>query len=184
MKKRLAIIIVILTLLVILVVIPIPHGGTIGGNFVESVSKEIGDYFSLEATNARKKEQEEWMFQKEKAKESWGAFEKGNSQFIRAQPIHVVKTLFEKASFKTTGYVVLKYVCPECPAGATCKRCMRNNIIISEKPNLLESYSFVGKNELVLFYKNTEKLILGKAYLFYIKSVNNELQLITYQIIK
>ena len=58
---------------------------------------------------------------------------------------------------------------------------MSENIVISEKPVLFESYSYVGEGELILFYNNSEKLKLGSQYTFHIKSTSKRLELISYE---
>lgn len=57
-----------------------PHGGTLGGNFVESFLHDLEKYFSPEAKEERKKEEEKWNLQKEEARKSWDKFERDNPQ--------------------------------------------------------------------------------------------------------
>ena len=79
MKK--IILISVLSILVLLFLMPIPHGGTIGGNFFESLVDEVKTYFTPEAKEAREKEDKAWELQKDKARESWGKFEKKPQYF-------------------------------------------------------------------------------------------------------
>lgn len=76
MKKTVLIISKItLVLLVSVSFIPMPHGGTIGGNIVEGILYEVRIYLSPESKEARKQEKENWMLQKEEARKSWKELE-------------------------------------------------------------------------------------------------------------
>ena len=94
---------------------------------------------------------------------------------LTIQSIHEVKVSLDKQStFKITGYVIKKYTCPPCPSNMQCKPCMSNNIVISENNQIIDSYSLVGKNEMILFYNNPNQLSLGKKYIFVIKVVDRK----------
>ena len=84
-------------------------------------------------------------------------------------PIHEIKSnKFDSGTFNTEGYVVKSYTCPSCPAGAQCKPCMRDNVVISENNKLLETYSLTDK-EMILFADNPKQFELGEKYTFSIK---------------
>lgn len=83
MKKRLLTVAkIVLILLFLFFLIPMPHGGTLGSNFTESIVYEVKKYFSLEAKETQAKEKEEWRLQKEEAKKSWEKFEQENPQYF------------------------------------------------------------------------------------------------------
>ncbi|MDD3083698.1 MAG: hypothetical protein PHP82_01615 [Candidatus ainarchaeum sp.] len=75
-------------------------------------------------------------------------------------------------NYNIEGYVVKIYSCPPCPEGASCKPCMQDNIIISEKNFLLENYA-LSSTEIILFVENPKQFELGKKYVFSIKITNH-----------
>ena len=84
-------------------------------------------------------------------------------------PIPEIKlNKFNSGTYNAEVYVVKIYMCPPCPKGAQCKPCMRDNIVISENNQLLETYSLSGK-EMILFANNSNQFELGKKYQFSIK---------------
>jgi len=84
-------------------------------------------------------------------------------------PISKLKSIpLQPSIYYTEGYVVYGYECPPCPANDQCKPCMRNNIVISEKSTLLESYD-LSDSELLIFTDNTQQFELGKKYRFLIR---------------
>ena len=84
-------------------------------------------------------------------------------------PIHEIKqNKFSSGTYNTEGYVVKIYTCPPCQKGAQCKPCMRDNIVISENNQLLETYTLYDK-EMVLFADNPKQFELGEKYQFSIK---------------
>lgn len=84
-------------------------------------------------------------------------------------PIHEIKqNKFNSGAYNTEGYVVKTYTCPPCPKGAQCKPCMRDNIVISENNQILETYT-LSNNEMILFANNPKQFELGKKYQFSIK---------------
>ena len=106
-------------------------------------------------------------------------------------PIHEIKqNKFSSGTYNTEGYVVKIYTCPPCPKGAQCKPCMRDNIVISEINNLLETYSMSDK-EMVLFTNNPKQFALGKKYQFSIKILDykstdepiNDVEIVGYNIL-
>lgn len=83
--------------------------------------------------------------------------------------IHEIKqNKFSSGTYNTEGNVVKIYTCPPCPTGAQCKPCMRDNIVISENNQILETYSLSDK-EIILFADNPKQFELGKKYQFSIK---------------
>ena len=72
---------------------------------------------------------------------------------------------FTSGNFNVEGYVVKIYTCPQCPQDASCKPCMKDNIVLSENNDLLEAYSLT-ENELVVFSNNTGQFKLGGKYRF------------------
>ena len=75
--------------------------------------------------------------------------------------------------YDTEGYVVKKYECPPCPAGAQCKPCMRNNVVISENNIPLETYS-LSNTELIIFVDYSQRFEMGKKYRFSIKLLDSK----------
>lgn len=81
-------------------------------------------------------------------------------------PIHELKqNNFTSGNFTVEGYVVKIYICPPCPQDAACKPCMRDNIVVSESDNLLDTYTLTEK-ELIVFTNNTKQFELGAKYRF------------------
>ena len=76
------ILILLVVALAISFLVPMPHGGTIGGNIAEGIKYELEECYSSEAKAAREKEEEEWQSQKEEAKQSWERFEQENPQYF------------------------------------------------------------------------------------------------------
>lgn len=70
--------------------------------------------------------------------------------------------------FTTNAFVVYKYQCPPCPGDAQCKPCMKNNIVISEKPDLMIGYGGLGSREMILYCDDSAGFKLGKKYRFFI----------------
>ena len=58
------ILIAILTVCSLLLLIPMPHGGTIGGNFFGGFVYEVKTYFSSEIKEAREKESIKQLIEK------------------------------------------------------------------------------------------------------------------------
>lgn len=79
----------------------------------------------------------------------------------------------ESGIYQIQGYVVKKYTCPPCSQGAQCKPCMRNNIVISEDNDLLESYN-LSDRELIVFTENPNLFELKKRYQFTLKITNSK----------
>ena len=73
------------------------------------------------------------------------------------------KLAHPRGEFQISGYVVKQYSCPPCPAGALCKPCMRNNVLISDAKELSAGFPEQG-NYLVVFTEEPENLVLGKFY--------------------
>ncbi len=71
-------------------------------------------------------------------------------------------------NFSVEGWVVKIYTCPVCPEGASCKPCMKDNIVISESDKLLGAYALTEK-EMIVFSSNPGQFELGKKYRFSIK---------------
>jgi len=89
-------------------------------------------------------------------------------------PIHEIKqNKFTSGTYNIEGYVVKIYTCPPCPKGAQCKPCMRDNIVISENNQLLETYS-LSEKEMILFANNPKQFKLGKKYQFSIKILDHK----------
>ena len=66
--------------------------------------------------------------------------------------------------FEVEGYVVKQYRCPPCPVGAMCKPCMRDNILISAKKEIVETYPPNG-DYIVAFVSNSQQsFVLGHRY--------------------
>jgi len=83
MKKKVSSAIkIVFVLLLLSFFVPMPHGGTFGGNIAKSIGQEITKFFSPEAKAVRKKEEDKLLFQKEKIKKSWGEFEQENPQYF------------------------------------------------------------------------------------------------------
>ena len=62
-----------------------------------------------------------------------------------------------------SGYIAKRYRCPLCPAGAVCKPCMGNNVLVSQANELHTSYPSAGEF-LVVFTDAPERLSIGKKY--------------------
>ena len=98
---------------------------------------------------------------------------------------------FTSGSFNVEGYIVKIYTCPQCPQDAQCKPCMRDNIVISESINPLDTYSLT-KNELVVFTNDSKQFELGGKYTFSIiisdnnttGDLTNDIELVGYDPIK
>lgn len=89
-------------------------------------------------------------------------------------PIHEIKiNKFSTGTYNTEGYVVKIYACPPCPKGAVCEVCMKDNIVISENNNLLETYTLSDK-EMILFANNTNQFELGNKYTFSIRILEDK----------
>ncbi|MFA6432339.1 MAG: hypothetical protein WCV82_00775 [Candidatus Paceibacterota bacterium] len=87
--------------------------------------------------------------------------------------IHELKEKsLQPGSYNTEGYVVKRYECPPCPAGAQCKPCMRNNIVISENNIPLKTYN-LSNTELVIFVDYSQRFEIGKKYRFSIKLLDS-----------
>ncbi|MFH1400030.1 MAG: hypothetical protein ABIH41_00790 [Nanoarchaeota archaeon] len=67
--------------------------------------------------------------------------------------------------YNTAGRVVKIYTCPPCPKGMLCSTCMRDNIVISMYPTLLEDYDLT-EDELIIFAERPDQFVLGKTYHF------------------
>ena len=72
---------IVLALSILSFFIPMPHGGTIGGNLTEGLEYELANYFSSESTLTRKEEKKERVLQEEKATKSWKKFYQENPQY-------------------------------------------------------------------------------------------------------
>ncbi len=106
-------------------------------------------------------------------------------------PIHEIKqNKFSSGTYNTEGYVAEIYTCPPCPKGKLCVPCMRDNIVISENNQILETYILSDK-EMILFADNTKQFELGKKYRFSIKILDykstnesiNDLEIIGYSLL-
>lgn len=105
------------------------------------------------------------------------------------QPIsEFKKNGFTSGTYETEGYVVKRYTCPICPQGAQCKPCMKNNIVISEENQTLETYSLSDKN-LIIFTNNPNQFTLNRKYTFIIKVLDykstgdsiNDVELVSFE---
>lgn len=93
---------------------------------------------------------------------------------------------------RSEGYVVKLYRCPPCPPGKWCKPCMKNNAVVSMENKLLENYTDLTANEIILFGDATQKLEMGKKYQFKIRITSrkttaqtlNDIELLSYKSIE
>ncbi len=87
-----------------------------------------------------------------------------------------ISSLKQKApnegEFLLRGYVSKIYTCPPCPPGATCKPCIGDNIVLSEKKKVIDSYR-LEEGDLVIFVKKPSEFRLGKRYLCKIKVLSS-----------
>jgi hypothetical protein len=69
-------------------------------------------------------------------------------------------------SATVTGYVTYLYRCPPCPPGAMCKPCMGDNLVLSDAPKQVTSYSDVGDEDLVVLADRAQldALKVGSRY--------------------
>ena len=75
--------------------------------------------------------------------------------------IHELKEFnYTSGNYNVEGYVVKIYTCPPCPRGAMCKPCMRDNIVVSEKNELLDVY-YLSASEIIIFCENPKQFQLG-----------------------
>jgi hypothetical protein len=77
-----------------------------------------------------------------------------------------------EGEFEISGYIAKQYKCPACPPGATCKPCMKSNVLLSQVNELLQVYPSAG-NYLVIFTDEPEKLLLGKSYVLKVEVLKN-----------
>ena len=92
-------------------------------------------------------------------------------------------------TYNTEGYVVKIYECPRCPQWALCKACMGNNIVISQNNKILDEYTLLTNNEIILFTNNPRQFELGKKYSFSINILDykstdepiNDIEIIGYR---
>jgi len=66
------------------------------------------------------------------------------------------------------GFVSKIYTCPPCPAGAQCKPCMRDNIVLSEQDKKLESYT-LADGDIIVFTKAPQRFQLGARVVLEVK---------------
>jgi hypothetical protein len=81
---------------------------------------------------------------------------------------------FGPGQYSTEGFVVRVYTCPDCPAGAVCKPCMKDNIVISENNQELKDYSGLTNSELIIFTNHVTEFEIGSSYKFLINITNNK----------
>lgn len=67
------------------------------------------------------------------------------------------------------GYVVKKYTCPPCPAGAQCKACMKNNIVVSDTDMTMGPSYTLTNAEVIIFTQEADRLELHKKYRFKVR---------------
>ncbi|WNG47795.1 hypothetical protein F0U60_29440 [Archangium minus] len=72
------------------------------------------------------------------------------ARFRQLQPASGTHTL--------EGYIRRLAPCPPCPAGAECKPCMGDHLILSDKPGPFEGYGTLGEQELIVFAPSREDL--------------------------
>lgn len=77
-----------------------------------------------------------------------------------------------QGEFLLRGYVSKIYTCPPCPPGVTCKPCVGDNIVLSEKKRVLDSYK-LQEGDLVIFVKKPSEFRLGKRYLCKVKVLSS-----------
>lgn len=94
-------------------------------------------------------------------------------------------------TFNTEGYIVKTYTCPPCPAEAECKPCMRNNIVISEYGERINSYS-LPDTAMILFTDDPKQFAFGTKYNFWIRILDssttnepiNDVEILSFNVIK
>jgi hypothetical protein len=52
---------------------------------------------------------------------------------------------------KVVGYVARLYFCPSCPAGAVCKPCIGDHVVISDDKHTLEPGDELGPSDVLVF---------------------------------
>jgi len=78
----------------------------------------------------------------------------------------------------TAGWVAKISMCPPCPPGAYCKPCGRNNILLSDHREILESYPASG-NYIILYTDESNQFKLGEDYIFSVKLLSEKSQFYT-----
>ncbi len=69
-------------------------------------------------------------------------------------------------TIKVSGYSVKQYTCPACLAGAQCKACMGDNIVISQTNEPLTDYTKLTDDDLIIFTDHPDKYSIGQKYTF------------------
>jgi hypothetical protein len=72
----------------------------------------------------------------------------------------------DEGPFRVEGYVIQTYKCPPCPAGAQCKPCLGDHIVVTD--NVDEKDPAVIKR-LRIFTNKPEQFELKRMYLFVVK---------------
>lgn len=101
------------------------------------------------------------------------------------------KAAHQAGVYQLVGFVVKKYDCPDCPDGAQCKPCMKDNIVISDSAKLIDDYN-LSDNELILFTIKPNSFDLKTKYSFIVRVTDqnttgesiNDLELVSYQLTK
>jgi hypothetical protein len=70
-------------------------------------------------------------------------------------------------------FVVKVYTCPPCPAGAMCKPCMGDNIVISDDQKQMGTYTLTD-NDIIVFTDKTKDFTTGKKYTFTIRLTDSK----------
>jgi hypothetical protein len=68
-----------------------------------------------------------------------------------------------QGEYEITGYIAKRHSCPVCSQESMCKPCMRNNVLLSSKKEILESYPPDGEY-VVVFTDAPMKLKLQAFY--------------------
>ncbi|MDD4004614.1 MAG: hypothetical protein PHW69_05355 [Elusimicrobiaceae bacterium] len=71
------------------------------------------------------------------------------------------------------GFAAKIYKCPPCPPNASCKPCMRDNVVISQNDITLENHT-LSERETVVFVNNPDGLRPGVRYKFTLKPGSEE----------
>jgi len=69
----------------------------------------------------------------------------------------------EYGTYQVEGYIAKIYTCPPCAEFESCKPCMQDNIVLSEKKKFLENYD-LSDEEIIIFVDDIEQFQLGKKY--------------------
>ncbi len=78
-----------------------------------------------------------------------------------------------QGKLEITGYIARQYRCLPCPSDVKCKPCMRSNVLVSSKEEILQIYPSEG-DYIVVFVESPESLVLGKSYRMKVKVLGTE----------